>query len=214
MAVRGHPSTNSALRRHCRALAQPMTRMQSRFDSPVAWEQSVTQNRPPDSVRPVPAASVRALTTPSRGEIEALAAAFDRYREHYDEPAAGSSSERWLEHYLSAGRLRAFVAEDGGEIVGFAATMEVPASIRLSHFWHVRDVFVLPTHRRRGIARALLACVKAAAVDAGALRLVLQTEDDNDTAIRLYEDSGFTVIRGYCSLTLELVPETDPAKIE
>ena len=40
--------------------------------------------------------------------------------------------------------------------------------------------------------------------DAGALRLVLQTEGDNDAAIQLYEDSGYTVVKGYCSLTLSL----------
>ena len=77
-------------------------------------------------------------------------------------------------------RLRAFVAEDSGRFVGFAITMEVPASLRLAHFWQIRDLFVLPTHRRRGVGRALLASVRAAAIASGALRLVLQTEDDND----------------------------------
>jgi GNAT superfamily N-acetyltransferase len=43
-----------------------------------------------------------------------------------------------------------FVAEDNGGLVGFAITMEVPASLRLAHFWQIRDLFVLPTHRRLG----------------------------------------------------------------
>src|SRR5215218_293206 len=30
------------------------------------------------------------------------------------------------------------------------------------------------------------------------LRLVVQTEDDNDPALRLYADSGYTLIKGYC----------------
>ena len=136
--------------------------------------------------------------------MEALAQIFDRYRAHYGEPSDCSSSRRWLEQWLDTGQLRAFVAEDGAEVVGFATTMEVPGSLRLGHFWHVRDLFVLPTHRRQGIARILLASVRAAALDAGALRLVLQTEDDNDAAIQLYEDSGYTVVKGYCSLTLSL----------
>ena len=77
------------------------------------------------------------------------------------------------------------------DLVGFATTVELPASLRLGHFWHLRDLFVLPTHRRHGIARALLASVRSAALDAGAIRLVLQTEDEhNDPAIQLYEDSG------------------------
>jgi GNAT superfamily N-acetyltransferase len=152
----------------------------------------------------MPGASVRVLTTSSSGEMEALAQIFDRYRAHYGEPSDASSSRRWLEQWLEAGQLRAFVAEDGADLVGFATTMEVPASLRLGHFWHVRDLFVLPTRRRQGIARVLLASVRAAALDAGALRLVLQTEDDNDAAIQLYEDSGYTLVKGYCSLTLSL----------
>ncbi|HEU5371270.1 MAG TPA: GNAT family N-acetyltransferase, partial [Gaiellaceae bacterium] len=116
----------------------------------------------------MPTVSVRDLTAPTRREVEALAEIFDQYRAHYDEPPDRASSNRWLERYLSTGRLRAFVAEERGVIVGFATTTEVPASLRLAHFWQIRDLFVLPTHRRLGVARALLASVRAAAIEAGA----------------------------------------------
>jgi len=113
---------------------------------------------------------------------------------------------RWLDENLNTSRLRVFVAEDNERFVGFAITMEVPASLRLAHFWQIRDLFVLPTHRRLGVGRALLASVRAAAIASGALRLVLQTEDDNDPALRLYADSGYAMIKGYCSLILPLDP--------
>ena len=101
-----------------------------------------------------------------------------------------------------------FVADDSGRFVGFAITMEVPASLRLAHFWQIRDLFVLATHRRRGVGRALLGSVQAAAIASGALRLVMQTEEDNDPALRLYTDSGYVLINGYCSLMLPIGPET------
>jgi ribosomal protein S18 acetylase RimI-like enzyme len=85
--------------------------------------------------------------------------------------------------------------------------MEIPASLRLAHYWQIRDVFVLPADRRLGVARALLASVRAAAIASGALRLVLQTENDNDPALSLYTDSGYVPIRGYRSLMLPLEPE-------
>jgi GNAT superfamily N-acetyltransferase len=100
-----------------------------------------------------------------------------------------------------------FVAENSGRFVGFATTMEVPASLRLAHFWQIKDIFVLPTHRRLGVGRALLASVREAAIASGALRLVLQTEDDNEPALRLYADSGYAPIKGYCSLMLPLSSE-------
>jgi len=97
--------------------------------------------------------------------------------------------------------------EASGRFVGFAIMIEVPASLRLTHFWQIRDLFVLPTHRRLGVGRALLASVREAAIASGALRLVLQTEDDNDPALRLYADSGYTPIKGYRALMLPLGPE-------
>lgn len=160
----------------------------------------------------MPAASVRTLTAPARSEIEALAAIFDEYRAHYGEPPDASRSLPWLEENLGAGRLRVFVAEDAGEIVGFATAVEVPASLRLSRFWQIRDLFVVPTHRRRGIGRALLAFIRAAATESGALRLVLQTEKDNDAALRLYSESGYAPVDGYSSLMLSIGPETEAAR--
>ena len=151
--------------------------------------------------------SVRTLTTPTRSEIEALAELFDKYRSHYGEASYSSQAIGWLEQNLST-HLRAFVAEDSGRFVGFAMTMEVPASLLLAHFWQIRDLFVLPTHRRRGVGRALLSSVRAAAIASGALRLVVQTEEDNDPALRLYTDSGYALINGYCSLMLPIRSET------
>ena len=151
--------------------------------------------------------SVRPLGGPTRGELEALAEIFDQYRAHYGENSETSRSACWLHENLSTSRLQVFVAEDKGKFVGFAITIEVPASLRLAHFWQIRDLFVLPTHRRLGVGRALLASVRAAAIASGALRLVLQTEDANDPALRLYADSDYTLIKGYCSLVLPLGSE-------
>lgn len=59
------------------------------------------------------------------------------------------------------------------------------------------------------MGRALLASVRAAALASGALRLVVQTEDDNDAALRLHAESGFGPIEGYRSLVLPLAEPAD-----
>ena len=151
--------------------------------------------------------SIRALTAPIPGEIEALAEIFDRYRVHYGEASDVRRSAGWLEQNLGTGRLRAFVAEDGARFIGFAITTEVPASLRLAHLWQIRDLFVLPEHRRVGVGRALLASVRAAAIASGALRLALRAEEENEAALRLYADSGYTLVGGYCSLMLPISPD-------
>lgn len=150
------------------------------------------------------AVTVRALTTPTPSEIEALAEIFDEYRVHYGEASDVSRSAGWLAENLGTSRLRAFVAADDDELLGFAITTDIPASLSLAHFWQIRDMYVLPRHRRTGVGRALLASVRAAAVASGAVRLVLQTEEDNDAALRLYTDRGYSAIEGYRSLALPL----------
>ena len=172
----------------------------------------MSQNTHPSPSATSEPVSVRTLTAPTRSEIEALAELFDKYRAHYGEASYSSQAIGWLEQNLST-HLRAFVAEDSGRedsgrFVGFAITMEVPASLRLAHFWQIRDLFVLPTHRRRGVGRALLSSVRAAASASGALRLVVQTEGDNESALRLYTGGGYALINGYCSLMLPIRPET------
>jgi GNAT superfamily N-acetyltransferase len=173
----------------------------------VVVERAVSQNTHLSSTAPEELVSVRALIAPTRREIEALAEIFDQYRAHYEEAADAARSACWLDENLRTSRLRVFVVEKSGRFVGFAITMDVPASLRLAHFRQIRDLFVRPTHRRLGVGRALLASVREAAIASGALRLVVQTEDDNDPALRLYADSGYALIKGYCSLMLPLVPE-------
>lgn len=149
-------------------------------------------------------AEVRRLTAPTRTEIERLAEIFDLYRVHYGEPADAPQVASWLEGNIGSGRVEAFVAEANDRVVGFAITMAVPASLRLGHFWQIRDLFVLPNHRRLGIGRRLLDSIRAAGIATGALRIVLQTEADNAPALRLYAESGYSAVEGYCSLTLPL----------
>lgn len=151
--------------------------------------------------------AVRALATPTRADIKVLAKMFDQYRVHYGEASDAARSAGWLEENLSTTRVRAFVAEDDGKLIGFAITTELPASLRLTHFWQIRDLFVLPTHRRRGVARTLLDSVREAAIASGALRLVVQTEEDNDLALHLYTSSGYALINGYRSLMLPFSSE-------
>lgn len=170
----------------------------------------MSQNTEPSSTAPDARVSIRALASPTRGEIERLAEIFDRYRADYGEASDVLRSAAWLGANLGASRVRVFVAEEPGRFVGLALTIDVPASLRLAHFWQIRDLFVLPTHRRLGLGRALLASVRAAAIASGAVRLVVQTEDGNDPALRLYADSGFGVIEGYCSLMLPLDPDSSP----
>jgi ribosomal protein S18 acetylase RimI-like enzyme len=76
----------------------------------------------------------------------------------------------------------------------------------MGQFWQLRDLYVLPGSRRRGVAAALVGAVREAASAAGATRLALVTESDNRAALGLYRRLGFSPVAGLATLSLDLVP--------
>jgi phosphinothricin acetyltransferase len=63
----------------------------------------------------------------SEGDLEAINDIYNHYvlESHYtfdDEPLTMETRREWFSHYAPAGRYRVFVAEDGGEVIGYAAS--------------------------------------------------------------------------------------------
>lgn len=82
----------------------------------------------------------------------------------------------------------AVVALEAEALVGYAITLGGTEVVDLQR------IAVLPGHRRRGVAAALLTAVRDAAVEAGAQRMLLEVSVTNTTALAFYERSGFTGI--------------------
>jgi GNAT superfamily N-acetyltransferase len=91
-----------------------------------------------------------------------------------------------------------FVAELDGAIAGAATLWFRPRLNWTTPEAWIPDLYVDPTFRRRGAARALLdACVEAA-VERGCHRLILESGHARAEAHQLYEGYGFTHYgRGY-----------------
>jgi ribosomal protein S18 acetylase RimI-like enzyme len=131
---------------------------------------------------------------------------FADYRAHYEQDREPEKCDRWLREQLDAGRYRCYLARSGtdGEPAGMANVNIAPASMVLSEFWQLRDLYVAPEHRRKGVGRALLDVVVADALAAGAARISLQTEVGNDRAVALYQSAGFEVVTELTMLNLML----------
>lgn len=86
------------------------------------------------------------------------------------------------------------VAERDGAVVGYL-DVGVVADVADLH-----RVVVTLEHRRAGLAGALVDAGLAAAVEQGAVRMLLEVADDNEPALALYASRGFGRIarrRGY-----------------
>ena len=132
-----------------------------------------------------------ALIEPTAAQLSDVAEVFDDYRRHYAQPVVPGQTLAWLIDHTGHRRLTVFTARIGEDLAGLATTAMMPASLRLGCSWQLRDLYVRPSSRRRGAARALLDAVRAAAADAGALHLSVQTEPSNTAALQLYRTSGF-----------------------
>jgi GNAT superfamily N-acetyltransferase len=134
--------------------------------------------------------------------LPALVALFEGYRSHYGSPGSVTDARAWLVAQLDGGGLRGYIAHLDRVPAGMALVASAPASLRLGHYWQLRDLYVAEQHRRQGVGRALLAHVRDEASADGALRVSLTTEADNAGALALYGDVGFEPVDGYVSMAL------------
>ena len=147
---------------------------------------------------------VTVLTNPTPEQLVGVAEVFDQYRRHYGQPVVAGQTLTWLTEQTSHRRLAIFIAHVGDDLAGLATAMVVPASLRLGSSWQLRDLYVVPGARRRGVARALVGAVRQAATAAGAIRLSVQTEPGNLAALQLYRTSDFAPVEDIQTLALPL----------
>jgi ribosomal protein S18 acetylase RimI-like enzyme len=99
-----------------------------------------------------------------------------------------------MREFLSSPDVGAFIAEVGGERVGFALVQAPPDR---PWFKDLVAIAVDEGYRRTGVGRSLLARV-IGSLEAGsdASTLVLTVAEDNEPAIRLFRKLGFAMIPG------------------
>jgi GNAT superfamily N-acetyltransferase len=100
-----------------------------------------------------------------------------------DEPA----SIEELQDHAAAGRAWVAVG-DAGEPVGYILVGEIEGAA------HIEQVSVAPDHQGRGLGRALIARVRAWAIERGSPALTLTTFDHIPWNRPLYEHLGFRVV--------------------
>ena len=110
-------------------------------------------------------------------------------------PSRADEVAAWLADGLASGYLRAWVADGGRQLAGYVVVRreerpEHPLAYTRT-WWEVDQLGVRPEWRRRGVARALLAAVAAAALDAGVGELQLTTWSFNTGAREAWLNLGF-----------------------
>ncbi len=132
-------------------------------------------------IRPATAADVPA--------IQALVLELARYEQLEHQVV---STEATLAEHLFGARpyAEALVAEDAQRTVGFALFFHNYSTFMGRPGLYLEDLFVLPSHRRKGHGRALLCELARLAVERRCGRLEWAVLNWNQPAIDFYEDLG------------------------
>lgn len=124
-------------------------------------------------------------------DLDATSGLFLGYLRFYGKSTLEDNARAFIADRLERGDSVIFLAEDGGDALGFTQLYPSFASLSLAPSWILNDLFVDPQARGRGVGEALMDAARRLAIDNGAAELMLQTARDNATAQRLYEKLGW-----------------------
>jgi GNAT superfamily N-acetyltransferase len=132
-------------------------------------------------------------------ELIRLLARFEKLPEPDDEAA-----RRLCVDAFDAGRLELWVADEGGEVVAYAACFTSYSTFRARPTLFLEDLFVHPASRRRGVATAMLARLRREAEARGCGRFEWMVLDWNAPAQELYAGIGATMLPEWRLVRIDL----------
>ena len=113
------------------------------------------------------------------------------FNTEYDEPSPGVTAlTATAGRLIESGEATVLLGGEGPD--GIAVLRVRPALWESGQEAYLQELYVAPERRRRGIGRALLEATMAAAREAGAGRIDLNTGETDTEARALYESAGFT----------------------
>ena len=132
-------------------------------------------------------------------ELIRLLAAFE------DLPAPGDEdARRLLTHAFEEQRVALWVADDGGEVIAYAACFTTDSTFRARPTLFLEDLFVHPAARRRGVATAMLARLRDEAEARGCGRFEWMVLDWNLEAQKLYAGIGAAMLPEWRLVRIDL----------
>lgn len=139
---------------------------------------------------PMPDVVVRRLTAANLASMRAMLAMFG---EAFDEPATyigAQPDDIYLARMLGGDQFIAIAATAGEAVVGGLAAYVLPKFEQARSEVYIYDLAVATTHRRRGIATALIHALQHEARDLGAWVIYVQADPPDAPAVALYTKLG------------------------
>ncbi|MGS5088310.1 AAC(3)-I family aminoglycoside N-acetyltransferase [Hydrogenophaga sp. A37] len=130
------------------------------------------------------------LTTADAALLHRMLDVFGRAFDDPDSYDRARPGPAYLQRLLGSSTFIALAAEQGGEVVGALAAYELPKFEQERSEIYIYDLAVLVTHRRRGVATALIRHLQTLAAQRGAWVVFVQADHGDDPAVALYTQLG------------------------
>jgi GNAT superfamily N-acetyltransferase len=140
---------------------------------------------------------VRPVRTTDRAQWDKLWAG---YLAFYDSMLPPEITDSTWRRFLDPDEpMRALVAEDAGDLLGFAHLVFHRGTWSIGDFCYLEDLFVAEHARKHGVGRKLIEAIYQLADERGCERVYWLTHESNTPARRLYdqvaEHKGFILYR-------------------
>ena len=123
--------------------------------------------------------------------LDWVAFLFDRYRVFYRQASNLDAAKNFIQSRLQQQDAVIFLATEDNQPLGYTQLFSSWSSVAIQRVWILNDLFVLPEHRNRGIAKALMGRAEAHAIATKATRIILATEVTNKIGQKLYASMGY-----------------------
>jgi len=138
----------------------------------------------------VPPVTVARLAPRDTARLRELNALFGEAFGEPDTYGAEPPGDAYLADLLAKPHVVALVAPADGPVVGGLVAYELDKFERARRELYIYDLAVAEAHRRRGVATALIAELRAIAAARGAWVVYVQADPGDDPAIALYGKLG------------------------
>jgi aminoglycoside 3-N-acetyltransferase I len=131
--------------------------------------------------------------TLQRTDLPLLHGMLDLFSAAFEDPVSYDTTRpdaAYLTHLLGRDTFVAIAALDGDTVVGAIAAYELPKFEQARSEFYIYDLAVAESHRRRGIATAMINALREIAASRGGSVVFVQADYGDDPAIALYESLG------------------------
>lgn len=124
-------------------------------------------------------------------DLDSISELFDLYRIFYLQDSNLHDAKQFIQERLNNEDSVIFIAQDENEAVGFVQLYPSFSSVSMKRTWVLNDLYVKKHVRGKGFGEQLIKKAITFAEETDSKGVLLETDQGNVTAQRLYEKIGF-----------------------